>query len=220
MGERAPLAHPSRGRRPRRQPLGFGADRRARPPRRRSLPPAARLRLLPAVRGQRGRAGLGVAGPEPLAASLAGVVELPSRAAAGRGDADLDGGLPALREPLPGPAAALWSRGRRRRPAGRRADADAGRPGGDPAGAHPAQRAGGLAALPARRAASGRPTALVALAAFSLSPWMVSAGRLVESDWMLGGMLLGVLVLASHRGRLATATLWRSARPPSSRCRG
>ncbi len=53
----------------------------------------------------------------------------------------------------------------------------------------------------------GRPTALVALAAFSLSPWMVSAGRLVESDWMLAAMLLGVLVLASHRGRLATATL-------------
>ena len=53
----------------------------------------------------------------------------------------------------------------------------------------------------------GRPTALVALAAFSLSPWMVSAGRLVESDWMVAAMLLGVLVLASHRGRLATATL-------------
>ncbi len=53
----------------------------------------------------------------------------------------------------------------------------------------------------------GRATALVALAAFSLSPWMIPAGRLVESDWMLAAMLLAVLVLASHRGRLATATL-------------
>jgi len=53
----------------------------------------------------------------------------------------------------------------------------------------------------------GRATALVALAVFCLSPWMISAGRVVESDWMLAAMLLGVLVLASHRGRLPTAAL-------------
>jgi hypothetical protein len=53
----------------------------------------------------------------------------------------------------------------------------------------------------------GRTTALVALAFFCLSPWMIEAGRLVESEWLLAPMLLGVLVLASHRGRLPTAGL-------------
>jgi hypothetical protein len=53
----------------------------------------------------------------------------------------------------------------------------------------------------------GRATALVALAVFCLSPWMISASRLVESEWLLAPMLLGVLVLASHRGRLPTALL-------------
>jgi hypothetical protein len=36
---------------------------------------------------------------------------------------------------------------------------------------------------------------------------MISASRLVESEWLLAPMLLGVLVLASHRGRLPTALL-------------
>jgi hypothetical protein len=53
----------------------------------------------------------------------------------------------------------------------------------------------------------GRATALVALAVFCLSPWMIDASRLVEAEWLLAPMLLGVLVLASHRGRLPTATL-------------
>ncbi|MGA3184503.1 MAG: glycosyltransferase family 39 protein [Candidatus Dormibacteria bacterium] len=53
----------------------------------------------------------------------------------------------------------------------------------------------------------GRATALVGLAVFCLSPWMISASRLVESEWLLAPMLLGVLVLASHRGRLPTALL-------------
>jgi len=53
----------------------------------------------------------------------------------------------------------------------------------------------------------GRATALVALAVFCLSPWMISASRLVESEWLLAPMLLGVLVLASHRGCLPTALL-------------
>ena len=53
----------------------------------------------------------------------------------------------------------------------------------------------------------GRATAVLALAAFCLSPWMISAGRVVEADWALAAMLLGVLVLASHRGRLPTAVL-------------
>jgi hypothetical protein len=53
----------------------------------------------------------------------------------------------------------------------------------------------------------GRATALVALAVFCLSPWMISASRLVESEWLLAPMLLGVLVLASHRGRFPTALL-------------
>jgi hypothetical protein len=53
----------------------------------------------------------------------------------------------------------------------------------------------------------GRTTAVVALAVFCLSPWMIDASRLVESEWLLAPMLLGVLVLASHRGRLPSAAL-------------
>ena len=45
------------------------------------------------------------------------------------------------------------------------------------------------------------------MAVFCLSPWMIDASRLVEAEWLLAPMLLGVLVLASHRGRLPTATL-------------
>ena len=50
-------------------------------------------------------------------------------------------------------------------------------------------------------------TALVALAVFCLSPWMIEASRLVEAEWLLAPMLLGVLILASHRGRLPSAAL-------------
>lgn len=53
----------------------------------------------------------------------------------------------------------------------------------------------------------GRATALVAVAAFCLSPWMISASRLVESEWLLAPMLLSVLVLASHRGILPSTLL-------------
>jgi hypothetical protein len=53
----------------------------------------------------------------------------------------------------------------------------------------------------------GRATALVALAIFCLSPWMIEASRLVEAEWLLAPMLLGVLILASHRGRLPSAAL-------------
>lgn len=53
----------------------------------------------------------------------------------------------------------------------------------------------------------GRATAVVALAVFCLSPWMIDAGRLVESEWLLAPMLLGVLVLASHRGLLPSLLL-------------
>ena len=61
--------------------------------------------------------------------------------------------------------------------------------------------------LLAARHLFGRATGLVALAVFCLSPWMIDASRLVEAEWLLAPMLLGVLVLASHRGRLPTATL-------------
>jgi hypothetical protein len=53
----------------------------------------------------------------------------------------------------------------------------------------------------------GRATALVALAAFCLSPGMIDASRSVEAEWLLAPMLLAVLILASHRGRLPTAVL-------------
>jgi len=53
----------------------------------------------------------------------------------------------------------------------------------------------------------GRATALVALGVFCLSPWMIGASHLVESDWLVAAMLLGVLVLASHRGRLPSTAL-------------
>ena len=49
----------------------------------------------------------------------------------------------------------------------------------------------------------GLPTALVALAAFCLTPWVVEASRLVESEWLLAPMLLGGLLLAGQKG-------WRS----------
>ncbi len=52
-----------------------------------------------------------------------------------------------------------------------------------------------------------RATALIALALFCLTPWMVEAGRLVQSEWLLAPMALGVLVLAGNRSFGATTVL-------------
>ena len=53
----------------------------------------------------------------------------------------------------------------------------------------------------------GTPTALVALAAFCVTPWVVEASRLVESEWLLAPMLLGGLLLASRPGARPTAAM-------------